>query len=1136
MAQQDEQDLSDTQRDTAALLSRLLGQTFSDRYVDFCRLASGNLSLRVSVPLAAHALREFESSLTKALDLPGTTQPITVPTEEASLLLAERALREVGFDESATRRALKALPVPRGHKTKVLRILDWLGLPRDGDIAKAWIALGKEGHSKAHQRSFHQSLPVDEAFRVALQQPFEFVVREVMLALEHRYRALMLRVEELAAMPDRKKAVDLFKQEIPGALPLQWHFFQRLQTPDWLPCLAEEKLLSTPLTKLAAQFPFGAWPAGNYLLRMAESPDPQTRQRVVTALRNVEDFSHPDMRYTGIEILSALPPGEAAPFAAMVATWLDRDARFMLMQAPERLMTRLAEGHHPEAALDIARTLLQVFEEDGNIATLYARSMYEYTLPGLVQVLARTCGLGALTLFVDLLRQAAFADGKVTEHPFADHSEYTLRPVDDDEFAAHDTYSALITAVRTCAEMLVQADPASMQPIIATLTDTSLKVGKRIALHVLAKNPGGAPDLAQAWLTDVHLIDSSWCKDEYAALARVWYPSLPANLQEAIVDAVRAIPDRYRDGWKAQREQQGQPISHEDECAFDAIAIRDSLWGWREVLPEALQAELAESSQKYGDPDAWKNVSVFHPEESPMRAADLSALPLDDLLIFLRTWCPPTEQRWMTVSALAHQLRIAVQQEPARYADAANQFADLAPIYIQSLLEGLDNSPKNQRDFAWTSVLELTTAVFGHLHEPIGQPDRPEQHDSDWLAVCQTAGGLLRSGLGRGAESIDYEHATSIQALVFTLLREAPHSPELDDFEERFGRDAFLAAQASLRGSAVETGMLWLFWLSKHAASPISITQRTAMTTLTDLAGAFLTQLADRSLSGRIPRAILGRYLTWLLHFGADWTYTHIYPIFADTDEPLRQAAWSAFLLHGSHPVREPFPELLACYRVEMTSLTECTESDKIDYRQKRLAEQLLTLYLNGSISLAEDDLFAHFLRLAPSSLRQHVMWYVGRHLLLSPDQFPQEHRNRALAYWTARLTAATIALDPGAFREELETIGQWVSNPQLETSWLFEQLLTMLHAGFVPGLTFNVVDWLSKVCALDIDRAMQILAALVDNPREKPVTYLAQHDAIRKILVEALASPSAHTIELANKTISILSTRGETSYLSLGR
>jgi len=52
MAQQAEQDLSDTQRDTAALSSRLLGQTFSDRYVDFCRPASGNLSLRVSVPLA----------------------------------------------------------------------------------------------------------------------------------------------------------------------------------------------------------------------------------------------------------------------------------------------------------------------------------------------------------------------------------------------------------------------------------------------------------------------------------------------------------------------------------------------------------------------------------------------------------------------------------------------------------------------------------------------------------------------------------------------------------------------------------------------------------------------------------------------------------------------------------------------------------------------------------------------------------------------------------------------------------------------------------------------------------------------------------------------------------------------------
>jgi hypothetical protein len=50
-------DLSLEQQNTAALIQQLLGKSMADRYVDFCRLASAALPLRVSIPVAAHALR-----------------------------------------------------------------------------------------------------------------------------------------------------------------------------------------------------------------------------------------------------------------------------------------------------------------------------------------------------------------------------------------------------------------------------------------------------------------------------------------------------------------------------------------------------------------------------------------------------------------------------------------------------------------------------------------------------------------------------------------------------------------------------------------------------------------------------------------------------------------------------------------------------------------------------------------------------------------------------------------------------------------------------------------------------------------------------------------------------------------------
>src|SRR5260370_16850795 len=72
--------LSPEQQNTTTLIQRLLGKRIADRYVDFCRLAAGAFPLRVSSPLAAHALRELESILRQTLEVPMDVA-ITPPQE-----------------------------------------------------------------------------------------------------------------------------------------------------------------------------------------------------------------------------------------------------------------------------------------------------------------------------------------------------------------------------------------------------------------------------------------------------------------------------------------------------------------------------------------------------------------------------------------------------------------------------------------------------------------------------------------------------------------------------------------------------------------------------------------------------------------------------------------------------------------------------------------------------------------------------------------------------------------------------------------------------------------------------------------------------------------------------------------------
>ena len=118
--------------------------------------------------------------------------------------------------------------------------------------------------------------------------------------------------------------------------------------------------------------------------------------------------------------------------------------------------------------------------------------------------------------------------------------------------ANHDIYNALIAAVRRSAGMLIAENPARMRGVIGILTENPAKIFVRLALHVLAQNPKGAPDLADAYILNPELIEKTWARHEYAELARAWFPSLSADNQRSVLTAVDAMPDKYRVAWRAR--------------------------------------------------------------------------------------------------------------------------------------------------------------------------------------------------------------------------------------------------------------------------------------------------------------------------------------------------------------------------------------------------------------------------------------------------------------------------------------------------------------------------------------------------------------------------------------------------------
>jgi hypothetical protein len=279
---------------------------------------------------------------------------------------------------------------------------------------------------------------------------------------------------------------------------------------------------------------------------------------------------------------------------------------------------------------------------------------------------------------------------------------------------------------------------------------------------------------------------------------------------------------------------------------------------------------------------------------------------------FLRSWRPQGDKQLQTVTALAQELRTAVGNDPKTFAANASLFVGLRPIYVRRVLEGLQSVANNERDFDWGKVLKLIEFTYSQLGRVIDPATLAEGDDKDWIWACHTAGELLAAGLRRGTKGIGFEHAALVRALVRTALTTAPNHPEIEDFEDRFRREPFFGAQATLRGTAVELSMLLIFWLSKDASNAIGAAPRDALQNLPEIRQALESQLADRSADGRVPRAIIGRFLCWLFHFGESWLKAQMSTLFPNDNESLRRAAWRGHLGHDAGPSPTSFATLLA--------------------------------------------------------------------------------------------------------------------------------------------------------------------------------------------------------------------------------
>jgi len=335
---------------------RLLGPGPASMFEDACRIHFQDLGLVNQTHLAAHLVREANSSLRQVSGtlIEKDDDPRWGLPDLSRIVQRIRSCFQVDSTEMAG-----------GAKASVERAAVALGIPPDDPVVRQWHKdVTQPLHTWAHRSGQWEARPADDSFRelwARTEAVFDVALDRFEAKITEFHR--LLDAIRQTSNPSRKHARELKK------LPLNpvsmARFFDQLDDPRWLVPLRKEGLFERSLPawrdedgRLVAP----PWPPGEYLARMADhNPD-----EVARAIKGVRATSNTAVHEALAKAVSKLPARHAAPLVTLAMTWLNGPFPSpRLHEAFGELVTVLADGGEKQAGLVLAKELLALGDDGG---------------------------------------------------------------------------------------------------------------------------------------------------------------------------------------------------------------------------------------------------------------------------------------------------------------------------------------------------------------------------------------------------------------------------------------------------------------------------------------------------------------------------------------------------------------------------------------------------------------------------------------------------------------------------------------------------------------------------------------------------------------------------------------------------
>lgn len=827
-----------------------------------------------------------------------------------------------------------------------------------------------------------------------------------------------------------------------GGLQHRRIFYDQLGNPEWIGPLSRLNALEAPKAfDPNAEQRWQPWPAGDYLVRMAEHRPTEVRK---VLLRLIELDTAWPAKVRLLEAALRMPVSESRAMASAIGSHLSGELDPHIALDVVAYIEQLAQAGELQPAMRLAQNLLRP-RPAPNAGNGHRRDVragidsywYAEALNRVVTALGADSRLLG-TVYAWLREEQTLSDSWKPDRDW-DASAIWRPSISDHEqnYRHHDIADALVDALRDLTVTQIEAG-VDLERVLQTLERDRMPIAMRIAMFALSAVGSARDDVLQVAtvrVLDRDLLYHPWFFREYTQLAASTLPLLSEEdygRWETLVDEGPQLSDQRRqrivehrrDGQTKEEafDEYAQMRRHELLSAVGANALRGRLL--------EVHSALVEDFGEYEHPGFRSWHSISYGEAVPPIADELSAMSLAEVLATLRDW-EPNKAQTGTKDDLAETLRDLTESRPAEFSPHTRSFLQLDEPYRSRFLDGLRKAAEsNAAAIDWAAYLLGARDLLGIIDQEDPRNTYPLRQ------VCNTIENAVSQETTRVPEQLLRDAAELVARWV-----DDPHPSDEGGLES----DHLTKALNTTRPVAVRT-LVRIARAAKLAHSE----EFDSEPVISAVQPALTSRLDPRDPSLAVAAA-LGESLSLMMWVDAVWTASWL-------GRAATSDTWGDVFVTTALTTNTTSTQLLTTLWPSIDHiLNRMAAGDLVEmgWRSDRsidevVGDHLMTLAMWGSTSPWPERTQSYFVRVgtvAAASVLGHVGWR-----LMNTSEPPLELVERAKGIWDAR----QAAVDRGdADAGQLAQFYWWVHSNKFAVAWWLPRLARVVDQIDFDGRSF---------------------------------------------------------------------------------